>query len=67
MSTDRARQIKERISYLNMEIIHEGYHDGYTLQAFKTELDKLNKELQTIENRHDSKCTCRFCMSEIIK
>ncbi len=39
------KQLEERIKYLEMEIAHAGYHDGWTLKGMKEELSQLKKDL----------------------
>tara|TARA_Y100000310_G_scaffold267137_1_gene278997 strand:- start:1613 stop:1771 length:159 start_codon:yes stop_codon:yes gene_type:complete len=41
-------QIIERIFYLEMELLHEGYHDGWVIEGMKKELKKLKKSLTNI-------------------
>lgn len=50
MSTDRIEKIKERMKWLSMELTHEGYHDGYSLEGFKKELAKLIDELKALQD-----------------
>ena len=38
-------QIKERIEYLKIELIHHGHHDGWTLIGMKEELKWLEEQL----------------------
>ena len=40
------KQVKERIKYLEMEISHHGYHDGWVLKGMKEELEWLNKKVK---------------------
>ena len=40
------KQAKERLKYLKTELVHEGYHDGWTLKGMKEELEWLEKELK---------------------
>ena len=44
-------RISERISYLRLQIIHEGRLDGWTLEGHKKELEHLEKELKKILSR----------------
>ena len=44
-------RISKRISYLRLQIIHEGRLDGWTLEGHKKELKYLEKELQKILNK----------------
>jgi hypothetical protein len=50
MSTDRIEKIKERMKWLSMELTHEGYHDGYSIEGFKKELEKLIEELKALQD-----------------
>ena len=38
-------KMAERVSYLESEIAHEGYHDGWTLKGLKNELKKLKDSI----------------------
>lgn len=49
MSTDRIEKIKERMKWLTMELTHQGYHDGYSIEGFKKELAKLIDELKELQ------------------
>jgi hypothetical protein len=49
MSQDRIKKIKERLQWLQMQLTHEGYLDGYSIEGFKKEVDKLLAELKTLE------------------
>tara|TARA_Y100000310_G_scaffold197556_1_gene197635 strand:- start:525 stop:680 length:156 start_codon:yes stop_codon:yes gene_type:complete len=40
------KQIKDRISYLEMELIHKGYHDGWAIEGMEIELKKLKDILK---------------------
>ena len=51
MSQERIKKIKERLHWLQMELTHEGYLDGYSIEGFKKELDKLLEELKVLENK----------------
>lgn len=51
MSQERINKIKERLHWLQMELTHEGYLDGYSIEGFKKELDKLIEELKTLEDK----------------
>jgi len=46
MEKDDLIEIKARIKYLEMEISHEPYWDGYALEGMKLELKKLNQKLK---------------------
>ena len=37
-------QTKKRIDYLKMELAHHKYHDGWTLNGMKEELEQLEKK-----------------------
>ena len=41
----KKKQIKERIEYLESEIAHAGYHDGWVLKGMREELAWLRKEM----------------------
>lgn len=45
------KKIKERIIWLETELIHHGYLEGVVIENYKKEIDKLNKELEKIENK----------------
>tara|TARA_Y100001963_G_scaffold160112_1_gene267949 strand:- start:3387 stop:3539 length:153 start_codon:yes stop_codon:yes gene_type:complete len=49
MKKDKLKKIKDRIKYLEMEISHERFWDGYALKGMKDELKKLNKKLKSVE------------------
>ena len=40
------KQAEERLKYLNTELAHEGYHDGWTLKGMREEVEWLEKELK---------------------
>ena len=40
------KQAKARLKYLNSELAHEDYHDGWTLKGMKEEKKWLEKELK---------------------
>lgn len=42
--------IEERIKYLEQELQHDGYHDGYTLEGMRAELKSL-KSQESEDNR----------------
>ncbi len=44
---DRVKKIRERIDWLSIELIHEGYLDGYSIKGFREELSSLVKELES--------------------
>ena len=39
-----------RIEYLETEIAHEGYWDGWSLQGMREELEWLTSQLNSLEN-----------------
>ena len=43
------KQAEERLKYLNTEIAHEGYHDGWTLQGMKEEKEWLENQLKQLK------------------
>ena len=55
MSLERINKIKERMRWLSMELTHEGYHDGYSLEGFKKELGKLIEELNELQKDLEKK------------
>ncbi len=38
-------KIKKRVKWLMVQLVHENYYDGYSLKAFKTELNNLLKKI----------------------
>lgn len=42
---DSFKKMKDRIKWLMVQLIHEDYYDGYSLKAFKTELNNLLKKI----------------------
>ena len=40
------KQAKARLKYLNSELAHEDYHDGWTVKGMKEEKEWLEKELK---------------------
>ena len=48
-------QIKKRISYLEMELIHKGFHDGWVIEGMETELKELKKDLSYVPEKDDWK------------
>ena len=42
---DYLGKIKNRIKWLMVQLAHEHYYDGYSLKAFKTELNNLLKKI----------------------
>ena len=40
------KQAEERLKYLNSELAHEDYHDGWTVKGMKEEKEWLEKELK---------------------
>ena len=43
------KQIKERINYLNSELSHSHYHDGWVIQGMKKELEELKNRVKNEE------------------
>jgi hypothetical protein len=43
-------KILKRIQYLEMELIHEGYLDGWTIRGYKKELKELKEKLKKKNN-----------------
>ena len=52
MSQERINKIKERLKWLQTELTHEGYLDGYSIEGFKQELNKLLEELKVLEGKN---------------
>ena len=44
-------QMKERVKYLNMELAHSHYHDGWVIAGFKKELSELKKKLDSYSKK----------------
>ena len=42
---DYFAKIKNRIKWLMVQLVNEDYYDGYSLKAFKTELNNLLKKI----------------------
>jgi len=42
---DSFKKIKNRIQWLMVQLVHEHYYDGYSLKAFKKELNNLLKNI----------------------
>lgn len=42
---DKFKKMKDRIKWLMIQLIHEDYYDGYSLKAFKIELNNLLKKI----------------------
>lgn len=43
------KQAEERLKYLNTELAHEGYHDGWTLKGMREEKEWIEKELERLD------------------
>ena len=52
---DRIEKIKLRIKEISLELVHEGYLDGYVIEGYKKELEKLNKELEDVSSSGKSR------------
>ena len=44
-------QAEKRLKYLNTELAHEGYHDGWTLQGMKEEKEWLENQLSKLDTK----------------
>lgn len=55
MSQDRIDKIKERLHWLQMELTHDGYLDGYSMEGFKKEVEKLITELKELVDKIEEK------------
>ncbi len=53
MSKERIKKIKDRMSWLTTELVHENYYPGSVVKGFRTELTKLITELQELESTLD--------------
>ena len=42
----KATKLQNRIKHLKMELVHEGYHDGWVLKGMKEELECLEKQIE---------------------
>ena len=40
------KQIEERIQYLEIELAHRGFWDGYCIQGMEKELSELKKSME---------------------
>ena len=49
------KQAEERLKYLKSELAHEGYHDGWTLQGMKEEVEWIEKELKRLDEEKNDK------------
>jgi len=45
------KQAEDRVKYLKSELAHEGYHDGWTLQGMREEVEWIEKELEKVDDR----------------
>ena len=43
------KQAEERLKYLNEQLIHEGYWDGWSLQGMREEKKWLEQELKKLD------------------
>ena len=43
---NRIKRLEEEIQRVEIELVHDGYHDGWTLKHLKNKLKKLKKELK---------------------
>ena len=50
MKLKTIEEIKDRIRFINAEIIMKNYSDGWTIQGLKEELHKLKEKLKRIKN-----------------
>lgn len=55
MENKRVAEIKKRINWLKIELIHEGYLDCYSIEKYREELKKLETELINLEKNEDEK------------
>ena len=44
-------EIKKRLRYLNTELAHERYHDGWVIQGMKEEKKLLEKQLEKLDDK----------------
>ena len=44
------KQIEERIKYLEMELAHRGFWDGWCIQGMEKELKEMQKKLDSYNN-----------------
>tara|TARA_Y100000590_G_scaffold361850_1_gene418701 strand:- start:1311 stop:1463 length:153 start_codon:yes stop_codon:yes gene_type:complete len=49
----KIKQIKKRIKYLNSELNHRDYYDGWSVEGMEKELKKLEKKLRELKNEKD--------------
>lgn len=47
----KIKELEKRIKYLELEILHGGYHDGWTLEGFKKELVIARDRLARLKDR----------------
>jgi hypothetical protein len=50
MSKYRIEQIQKRLNWLSIELVHEAYHDGYSIEGFKKELSILIDGLKKLQD-----------------
>ena len=55
MENKKVVEIKKRINWLKIELIHEGYLDCYSIEKYREELKKLETELINLEKQEDEK------------
>lgn len=49
----RIKEIKDRIKYLKIEIVHRNYWPGRVVEGFEKELLTLNIELENLEGESE--------------
>tara|TARA_B100001094_G_scaffold219755_1_gene213848 strand:- start:112 stop:1158 length:1047 start_codon:yes stop_codon:yes gene_type:complete len=49
------KQAKARLEYLNTELAHEGYWDGWSLKGMREEKEWLEKELKKLDEENNAK------------
>tara|TARA_R100000005_G_C4929807_1_gene159327 strand:- start:314 stop:487 length:174 start_codon:yes stop_codon:yes gene_type:complete len=45
------KQAEERLKYLNTELAHSGYWDGWSLKSMREEKEWIEKELKRLDNQ----------------
>lgn len=53
MDKNRILEIENRLKWLNIELAHKNYLDGYSIISYKEEFKKLLNELEKIDNKKD--------------
>jgi len=48
---ERIEKTEKRIKYLEVELIHRAYHDGWTIRGFEKELVILKDRLRRLNDR----------------